>query len=139
MDKVIEVVALLRRHADLGLQILNGHDAATANGSMNSARRRLRRAAGELWRCRFDVERNITVLSSGHRDFAFATRNRALQRRYLVRLYAKKLVLKNFAGLPADHLLERMIELSMYAEEKLRSADSFTYIRRLKPQSRLLR
>jgi hypothetical protein len=31
------------------------------------------------------------------------------------------MVLKNFAGLPADQLLERMIELSLYAEEKLKS------------------
>ncbi len=79
------------------------------------------RAAGELWRCRFHVERNIIVVNSGHRDFVFATRNRALQLRYLVRLYVKELVLKNFAGLPADQLLERMIELSLYAEEKLKS------------------
>jgi hypothetical protein len=55
------------------------------------------------------------------RDFVFATRNRALQLRYLVRLYVKELVLKNFIGLPADQLLERMIELSLYAEEKLKS------------------
>jgi hypothetical protein len=79
------------------------------------------RAAGELWRCRFDVERNIIVVNSGHRDFVFATRNRALQLRYLVRLYVKELVLKNFAGLAPDQLLERMIELSLYAEEKLKS------------------
>jgi len=80
------------------------------------------RAAGELWRCRFNAERNIIVVNSGHRDFVFATRNRALQLRYLVRLYVKELVLMNFAGLPADQLLERMIELSLYAEEKLKSA-----------------
>jgi hypothetical protein len=79
------------------------------------------RAAGEPWRCRFDTARNIIVVNSGHRDFVFATRNRALQLRYLVRLYVKELVLKNFAGLPADQLLERMIELSLYAEEKLKS------------------
>jgi hypothetical protein len=79
------------------------------------------RAAGELWRCRFDAERNIIVVNSGHRDFVFATRNRALQLRYLVRLYVKELVLKNFAGMSADQLLERMIELSLYAEEKLKS------------------
>jgi hypothetical protein len=79
------------------------------------------RAAGELWRCRFDAERNIIVVNSGHRDFVFATRNRALQLRYLVRLYVKELVLKNFTGLPAEQLLERMIELSLYAEEKLKS------------------
>ena len=79
------------------------------------------RAAGELWRCRFDADRNIIVVNSGHRDFVFATRNRALQLRYLVRLYVKELVLKNFAGASADQLLERMIELSLYAEEKLKS------------------
>jgi len=32
----------------------------------------------------------------------FATRNRALQLRYFVRLYVKERVLKNCAGLPAD-------------------------------------
>jgi hypothetical protein len=79
------------------------------------------RAAGELWRCRFDVDRNIIVVNSGHRDFVFATRNRALQLRYLVRLYVKELVLKNFAGSSADQLLERMIELSLHAEDKLKS------------------
>ena len=79
------------------------------------------RAAGELWRCRFDSERNLIVVNSGHRDFVFATRHRALQLRYLVRLYGRELVLKNFAGLPADQLLERMIELSLYTEEKLKS------------------
>ncbi|MGC2463054.1 MAG: ATP-binding protein [Steroidobacteraceae bacterium] len=81
----------------------------------------LERAAGELWRSRFNAERNIIVINNGHRDFVFATRNRALQLRYLVRLYVKELVLKNFAGLPAEQLLERMIELSLYAEEKLKS------------------
>ena len=78
------------------------------------------RAAGELWRSRFDAERNLIVVNSGHRDFVFATRNRSLQLRYLVRLYVKELVLRNFTGLPAEQLLERMIELSLYAEEKLK-------------------
>jgi hypothetical protein len=36
--------------------------------------------------------------------------------RYLVRHNVKELVLKNFTGLPADQLLQRMIELSLYAE-----------------------
>ena len=51
--------------------------------------------------------------NSGHRDFVFATR--ALPLRYLVRLYVK--ALENFAGSSADQLLERMFELSLYAEE----------------------
>jgi Histidine kinase-, DNA gyrase B-, and HSP90-like ATPase len=60
------------------------------------------RAAGELFRSRFDHDRNLIVVNSSHRDFVFATRSRALQLRYLVRLYVKELVLKNFAGMPAE-------------------------------------
>jgi hypothetical protein len=78
------------------------------------------RAAGELWRSRFDLERNLIVVNNGHRDFVFATRSRALQLRYLVRLYVKELVLKNFAGQSAEQVAERMIELSLYVEEKLK-------------------
>jgi len=80
------------------------------------------RAAGELWRSRFDADRNLIVVNNGHRDFVFATRNRALQLRYLVRLYVKELVLRNFTGVSPEQLLERMIELSLYAEEKLKSS-----------------
>jgi hypothetical protein len=80
------------------------------------------RAAGELWRSRFDAERNVIVVNNGHRDFVFATKNRALQLRYLVRLYVKELVLRNFTGISAEQLLERMIELSLYAEEKLKAS-----------------
>jgi len=82
------------------------------------------RAAGELWRSRFDAARNLIIVNNGHRDFVFATKNRALQLRYLVRLYVKELVLKNFTGVPPEQLLERMIELSLYAEEKLRAGGS---------------
>jgi hypothetical protein len=78
------------------------------------------RAAGELWRSRFDPQRNLIIVNSGHRDFVFATRSRALQLRYLVRLYVKELVLRNFVGLPSEQVAERMIELSLYVEEKLK-------------------
>jgi hypothetical protein len=78
------------------------------------------RAAGEGWRSRFDAPRNLIIVNSGHRDFVFATRSRALQLRYLVRLYVKELVLQNFIGLPAEQVAERMIELSLYVEEKLK-------------------
>jgi hypothetical protein len=78
------------------------------------------RAAGELWRSRFDAVRNLIVVNSGHRDFVFATRSRALQLRYLVRLYVKELVLRNFPGMQAEQIAERMIELSLYVEEKLK-------------------
>src|SRR5215469_2746656 len=78
------------------------------------------RAAGEVWRSRFDAARNLIVVNSGHRDFVFSTRSRALQLRYLVRLYVKELVLRNFAGMQAEQIAERMVELSLYVEEKLK-------------------
>ena len=77
------------------------------------------RAAGESWRSRFDAVRNLIVVNSGHRDFVYASRSRTLKLRYLVRLYAKELVLRNFVGLPADQMLERMVELSLRTEENL--------------------
>jgi hypothetical protein len=49
----------------------------------------------------------------------FASRTQAFKLRYLVRLYVKELVLRNFSGVPVDQLLERMIELSLYTEDKL--------------------
>ena len=77
------------------------------------------RAAGESWRSRYDADRNLIVVNSGHRDFVYASRSRSLKLRYLVRLYAKELVLRNFVGLPADQMLERMVELSLRTEENL--------------------
>jgi len=80
----------------------------------------LEHAPGKLWRSRYEAERNLIVVNSGHRDFVWAARGKTLKLRYLVRLYAKEMVQKNFPGLPADQLLERLIELSLYTEENLR-------------------
>ena len=77
------------------------------------------RAAGESWRSRYDAARNLILVNNGHRDFVFASRTKVLKLRYLVRLYAKELVLRNFAGMPVEQLLERMIELSLRTEEHL--------------------
>jgi hypothetical protein len=78
------------------------------------------KAAGELWRSRFDSERNLVVINNGHRDFVYAARNKSLKLRYICRLFAKELVLKNFVGIPQDQLLERLLELTLYTEENLR-------------------
>lgn len=79
-----------------------------------------RHAAGELWRSRYDAENHVIVINNGHRDFVFASRNRALKLRYICRLFAKEMVQKNFPGYSPNELLERMIELSLYTEENLR-------------------
>jgi hypothetical protein len=68
---------------------------------------------------RLDAERNVIVINNGHRDFVYASRGKSLKLRYLVRLYAKELVMHNFVGLHADQLLERMVELSLRTEEHL--------------------
>jgi Histidine kinase-, DNA gyrase B-, and HSP90-like ATPase len=78
------------------------------------------KAAGELWRSRYDGERNLVVINNGHRDFVFAARNKSLKLRYICRLFAKELVLKNFTGVPSEQLLERLLELTLYTEENLR-------------------
>jgi hypothetical protein len=78
------------------------------------------KAAGELWRSRFDTERNLVVINNGHRDFVYAARSRMLKLRYICRLFAKELVLRNFVGVAPDQLLERLLELTLYTEENLR-------------------
>lgn len=77
-------------------------------------------AAGELWRSRYDEEQNFIVINNGHRDFVYSSKSRSLKMRYIARLFAKELVLKNFPGLPSAQMLERMIELSLYTEENLK-------------------
>lgn len=80
----------------------------------------LRRAAGEIWRSRYDVDQNVVVINNAHRDFVFASKNQTRKLRYICRLFTKELVQQNFPGLSSDHLLERMIELSLYTEENLK-------------------
>ena len=78
-----------------------------------------KKASGELWRSQYHEEQNVIVINNGHRDFVFASKNKTLKIRYIARLFAKELVCKNFKGTPADELLERMIELTLYMEENL--------------------
>jgi hypothetical protein len=75
---------------------------------------------GELWRSRFDLQQNVIVINNGHRDFVYAARNKSLKLRYICRLFAKELVIRNFPGYSASELAERMIELLLYTEENLR-------------------
>ncbi len=78
------------------------------------------RAPGELWRSRFDEERNLIVINSGHHDFVYASATKALKLRYIVRLFSKELVLRNFPGYSPEQLLERLVELSLYTERNLK-------------------
>jgi len=113
-DIVCEAEALITVTHELLPQL--GNAAVEAQGLPGYT---FERAAGESWRSKFDTARNLIVINNGHRDFVYAGRSKGLKLRYLVRLYAKELVLRNFVGLPSDQLLERMVELSLRTEEHL--------------------
>ncbi|MFH1777122.1 MAG: ATP-binding protein [Candidatus Omnitrophota bacterium] len=77
-------------------------------------------APGQLWLSRYDKNRNIIVINSGHRDFIYSSKQKARKLRYICRLFAKELIYHNFVGVPIEQLLERMVELSLYTEENLK-------------------
>ena len=79
-----------------------------------------RRAPGEMWRSRYDVDKNVIIINNGHRDFVYAGKQKRRKLRYICRLFCKELVRHNFPGTQVDELLERMIELSLYTEEHLK-------------------
>jgi hypothetical protein len=78
------------------------------------------KAPGELWRSRYDADKNIIIINSGHADFIYSGKQPARRLRYIGRLFAKELVLFNFPEASKPELLERMIELNLYMEENLR-------------------
>ncbi|MXY54122.1 MAG: hypothetical protein F4Y86_16565 [Gammaproteobacteria bacterium] len=75
---------------------------------------------GQLWRSRYEVDRELIVINSGHRDFVFASGSRASHLRYIARLFIKELVLHNFRGAAAPELLDRVLELTLYMESNLK-------------------
>ncbi|MCY3820320.1 MAG: ATP-binding protein [Gammaproteobacteria bacterium] len=77
-------------------------------------------APGQLWRSRYELDRELIVINNGHRDFVFASRTRASQLRYIARLFVKELVIRNFPGSSSQELLDRMLELMLYMEGNLK-------------------
>ena len=109
---------------DEGLVTVTDSLVTTSGGDENAAKGlpgyTYRRAPGELWRSRFDIEKNVIVINNGHRDFVYAGKKKSRKLRYISRLFCKELIRQNFPGMPADELLERMVELSLYTEEHLK-------------------
>ncbi|MBU0753524.1 MAG: ATP-binding protein, partial [Planctomycetes bacterium] len=73
----------------------------------------------EAWRSRFDLDKNVILINSGHRDFATARTKPATLKRYLGKLYAKEVVYLNFPDLSSQEAMERLIELITRMESKL--------------------
>ncbi|MBU0935496.1 MAG: ATP-binding protein [Spirochaetes bacterium] len=78
------------------------------------------KAPGQLWRSRYDLVKSVIVVNNAHADFIFASRQPMTKLRYILRLFAKELVLANFPEIDKEELLERMVELSLYTEENLK-------------------
>lgn len=99
--------------------ILPKHEGGTSTGK-GLPGYTFRRAPGELWRSQYDEKQNVIIINNGHRDFVYASKNQSRKLRYICRLFSKELVYRNFPGMPADQLLEHMIELGLYTEEHLK-------------------
>jgi len=78
------------------------------------------KAAGELWRSRFDAATSLIIINNGHADFIYASKSKSRKLKYIAKLFTKELVLSNFPEASRENLMERMIELQMYMEENLR-------------------
>jgi Histidine kinase-, DNA gyrase B-, and HSP90-like ATPase len=99
---------------------------AIGGGSSPSDRRKrglpgytYRKAPGELWRSRYDLERDLIIINNGHADFIYASKQKSRKLKYISKLFSKELVLANFPEVNREQILERMIELQLYTEENL--------------------
>jgi hypothetical protein len=105
---------------DTGIGIPEEKHESESKTSKGLPRYTFRSAPGQLWRSRYDRQNNLIIINNGHADYHFSCRTTALKLRYICRLYSKELVLHNFPELSREELLERMIELGLYAEENLK-------------------
>lgn len=72
-------------------------------------------AAGENWRSRLADGR--WEYNAEHRDYLEASETEARRLRYLVNLFAKEIVLRNFGGPGDAEVLERMVEVLTYLDK----------------------
>lgn len=80
---------------------------------------RLEADRGAPWRSRYDAGANEIVINSAHRDFLASKQTGAKHRRYIGKLYAKEVVLINFAHESPTEVMERLIEVLVRTEDAL--------------------
>lgn len=71
------------------------------------------------FRSRYEAGKNEIVINSGHRDFLASLSSSARHRRYIGKLYAKEVVLINFAHETPGEISERLVEMLVRTEEAL--------------------
>lgn len=91
----------------------------TGNGQEGLPLYQLVNAAGESWRSRYSINKNIIEINSAHRDYIKAHEKVRFFRRYIGKLYAKEVVPISFPELTPGPSMERMVELLTRMEEKL--------------------
>jgi hypothetical protein len=64
------------------------------------------------WRSR--MRGDVWQYNEGHRDYVAVAGEEGRRLRYLIHLFAKEVVLKNFGSPPEEELLERMVEVLTY-------------------------
>jgi hypothetical protein len=77
-------------------------------------------APGESWRSRIDAGR--WQYNTAHPDYELVRGDERRRVRYLAHLFAKEIVLRNFADSPAADLLERMVQVLAHAGDPQRRA-----------------
>jgi len=75
-------------------------------------------APGEGWRSRLTGGR--WEYNAQHRDYVEASETEARRLRYLVNLFAKEIVLRNFGGPRDAEVLERMVEVLTYLDKDVK-------------------
>ncbi len=80
---------------------------------------RLEHEQGKSWRSRYDAQQNEIIINSAHRDFVSSKTPAAKHRRYIGKLYAKELVMINFAHESPGEVMERLIEITLRTEDLL--------------------
>ncbi len=95
------------------------HEANTTSDRKGLPSYRLEPDPGATRRSHYDSAGNEIVINSGHRDFLTSLATAARHRRYIGKLYAKEVVLINFAHETPAEISERLVEMLVRTEESL--------------------
>ena len=105
--------------AEVAVKFFENLSSEPKDGTTGLPSYRLEVDRGALWRSRYDVTANEIVINSAHRDFLACKQTAAKHRRYIGKLYAKEVVLINFAHETPRDVMDRLIEVLVRTEDAL--------------------
>ena len=119
---IVRVTAVQGEHqaaAECTVKFLENVSADDRESGKGLPSYRLEADRGAHWRSRYDAPANEIVINSAHRDFLASKQTGAKHRRYIGKLYAKEVVLINFAHESPAEVMERLIEVLVRTEDTL--------------------